>query len=167
VRGSYTVQLTSGDATAGTGLAEVYDGTAAFAAGTPRLVNLSARTNVAEGSGGVLIAGFVVAGPSAKTVLVRGIGPALQIFGVTNALADTQLSLFRESALLAANDNWYEAPNALSIGTVATQVGAFGLAPGARDAALLLSLPPGSYTAQVRSVTGAPGNALIEVYEVP
>ena len=43
----------------------------------------------------------------------------------------------------------------------------FGQAYEPVDAALLLSLPPGNYTAQVSASAGATGNALVEIYEVP
>lgn len=168
VGGSYTAQLASADATTGTALAEIYDGSSGFTVSTPRLVNVSARTDVG-GAAGVLIAGFVIAGPTAKTVLIRGIGPSLASFGIRNGLADPQLTLFRDGALVAANDNWYDAPNAVAMAATAVQVGAFSLPPSSRDAALLLSLPAGNYTAQVSEAGGTNngGNALVEVYEVP
>ena len=47
-------------------------------------------------------------------------------------------------------------------------MGAFALAsPASRDAALLVTLQPGSYTAQLSGVGGTTGVALIEIYEVP
>ncbi|MBI4622198.1 MAG: immunoglobulin domain-containing protein [Verrucomicrobia bacterium] len=46
-------------------------------------------------------------------------------------------------------------------------VGAFGLTANSRDAALLMTLPPGSYTAQESGVGGTVGVAFVEVYEVP
>jgi hypothetical protein len=45
--------------------------------------------------------------------------------------------------------------------------GAFVLPPASRDAALVITLPPGNYTAQVTVATGETGLALVEVYEVP
>jgi len=39
--------------------------------------------------------------------------------------------------------------------------------PSSADSALLVTLPPGSYTAQASSVTGTAGITLVEVYEVP
>jgi len=166
VGGSYTAQLATANATSGTALAEIYDGSQNFTAATPRLVNVSARTDVGTGAN-VLIAGFVIAGPAAKTVLVRGIGPALAGFAVNNALGDPQLALFRDGVLVATNDNWYDAVNAVAIVTAAGQVGAFSLPPGSRDSALLLSLPPGNYTAQVSGNATTAGSALVEVYDVP
>jgi hypothetical protein len=44
-------------------------------------------------------------------------------------------------------------------------VGAFGLA--ANDSAVILTLAPGNYTAQVTGPGAATGIALIEVYELP
>jgi hypothetical protein len=168
VNGSYTAQLASADASTGTALAEIYDGSATFGATTPRLINVSARSEVGTG-GNILIAGFVIAGPAARMVLIRGIGPGLAAFGVPNTLADPQLALFRDGVPVASNDNWYEAPNAVAIATAGSQVGAFALTTHSRDAALLLSLPPGSYTAQISgaAANNAVGSALVEVYEVP
>ena len=84
-------------------------------------------------------------------------------------LADPQLSLYRQgsASAMAQNDNWLTATNAPQVGLVAGQVGAFALAPNSRDAALLVTLEPGAYTAQLTGPGGASGNALIEVYEVP
>jgi hypothetical protein len=45
------------------------------------------------------------------------------------------------------------------------QVGAFGLA--ANDSALIATLAPGNYTANVVGAGNATGVALIEVYELP
>jgi len=48
------------------------------------------------------------------------------------------------------------------------RAGAFRIADeDSRDAALVVSLPPGAYTVQVRSGNGAAGAALLEVYELP
>ena len=165
VGGSYTAQIASADATSGTALAEIYDASGTFGVTTPRLVNVSARTEISATN--LLIAGFVIAGPAAHAVLIRGIGPTLAQFGIRTALADTQLALFRDGVLIASNDNWYDAPNAVAVATTATHVGAFSLVPTSHDAALLLSLPPGNYTAQVRGANGAvDGTGLVEVYEV-
>jgi hypothetical protein len=41
------------------------------------------------------------------------------------------------------------------------------LPAGSKDAAMLVSLPPGVYTAQLSGVGGTSGDGVIEVYEVP
>ena len=125
------------------------------------LKNLSTRGQVGTGSN-ILIAGFVVAGDSPKQVLIRAIGPSLTAFGVTGALADTQLQLFNGSALVATNDNW---GGTAEISTAANLVGAFPLTPSSLDSVIYTKLPPGSYTAQVSGVGGATGIALVELYD--
>jgi hypothetical protein len=90
--------------------------------------------------------------------------------GVTGTLADPQLLLYRSnsdgsSTLLYANSGW--AGNA-QIALSAASVGAFpwGSLP-TKDSAILVTLPPGGYTAQVSGASGDTGVALVEVYEVP
>ena len=65
------------------------------------------------------------------------------------------------------NASWLTAPNAAQIGLTAAQVGAFALPATAKDSAILMTLDPGSYTAQVSGVGGTTGVALVEIYEVP
>ena len=129
---------------------------------SPRLVNLSARHWVGTGAD-VLIAGFVVAGSGTKQVLIRAVGPTLTNFGVAGALADPQLEVLDGSGrTLGSNDNWSP-----SLSATFSQVGAFPLATGGRDAATLITLPAGAgYTVKVSGVNNTTGEALIEVYEV-
>jgi hypothetical protein len=47
------------------------------------------------------------------------------------------------------------------------ETGAFAFAPHSADSALLLSLSPGRYTAEVSSPDNTTGPALIEIYELP
>lgn len=163
--GAYTAQISTATETSGVALVEVYD-TATPAAGAPKLVNLSTRGEVGR-DGDILIVGVVVTGTAPKRLLIRGIGPALADFGVTGALADPKLQLYQGSVLVRENDNWSDASDATATSTVAGAVGAFALPPGSKDAALLLYLAPGSYTAQVSGVNGTTGVALVEAYEVP
>ncbi|MBS0631129.1 MAG: putative Ig domain-containing protein [Verrucomicrobia bacterium] len=171
--GAYSMHVfTTG--TAGVALAEIFD-----ADNTPayqRLLNISTRGPVSSGEG-VLIAGFVVTGNSPKRVLIRGAGPGLAQQGVSGVLADPVVRLYDHTGtVIARNDNW-ETPVTVGSGqTAATaaditaanaQIGAFAFATGSKDAALIVVLAPGVYSAQVGSATAASGNALVEVYELP
>ncbi|MFY9925477.1 MAG: hypothetical protein WAK51_13435 [Opitutaceae bacterium] len=164
--GSYTAQISGESNDTGVALVEVYDATPA---GThtptdPRLVNISARVQVGTG-GNILIAGFVIGGSTARTVLVRASGPALVPFGVAGTLPDPELQLFSGSTLLASNNGW---GGTAEVSSTASSVGAFGWSsPTSNDSALLLTLPPGAYTAQVSGASGDTGVALVEIYEVP
>jgi hypothetical protein len=158
--GNYTAQVTSASGS-GIALAEIYDTAPSSGA---RLVNVSARAQVGIGNG-ILIAGFNVSGNVPRQVLIRGVGPALSAFGVPRVLANPRLDLYRGTTLLQGNDDW---GGTTAFTAAFAQVGAFALSGGSsRDAALLVTLSPGSYTAQVSGVGNTTGVALIEVYELP
>ncbi|MEY2879647.1 MAG: hypothetical protein RLZZ15_2027, partial [Verrucomicrobiota bacterium] len=164
--GAYTAILTGQDGATGVCLVEAYDATTAPVAAGPRLINLASRAAVGTGES-TLIGGFVVTGTVPKRVLLRGIGPALAQFGLTGTLARPQLLLLKGSQTLQQNTGWSTSPDAAAIAATAVQVGAFTLAPGSADSALLIYLDPGAYTAQVVGAANATGLALVEIYEVP
>lgn len=161
--GGYTVQVTGKGDAQGMVLAEIYDAAATRRTGTtPRLSNLSVLKQLDAGE--AMTAGFVIQGESARTVLVRAVGPGLEPFGVGDRMADPKLSLFRGQVRMAENDNW---SGDLDLRNVAVSVGAFPVENAvSRDAMLMLSLPPGDYSAQVTDAGGGGGNVIIEVYEV-
>ncbi len=161
--GAYTTPVGAGNGS-GVVLLEVYDGQPSDP--TASLVNASARAHVGTGES-VLIPGFVIAGEGTTRVLVRAVGPTLRDFGVEGALADPELTLFSGTRVIATNDNWGSAANAVDIAVAARRAGAFALSGDSRDAALLETLPAGAYTARVSGVGGATGVALVEVYLVP
>ena len=162
--GAYTAQISSVTAgQTGIALAEIFDATAA-GANARQLVNVSARTQVAGGDN-TLIAGFVIGGATARTVLIRAAGPVLSGFGVTGVLADPKLALYRDATVLAESDNWQ---TSAAVVNAFTMTGAFDFNARSRDAVLLVTLPPGAYTAQVSgAAANASGVALVEIYTLP
>jgi hypothetical protein len=168
--GPYTANVTGASGDTGVSLVEVYDGTPAgtFTSATPHLINVSARAQVGSGEN-QLVAGFVIGGSTSKTVLIRASGPALEQFGVTGVVSDPEVQLYGlgtgSSVLLASNDDWGGDP---LISAAAAAVGAFAWTdPASSDCALLVTLAPGAYTANVTGANGASGVALIEIYEDP
>jgi Ig-like domain-containing protein len=166
--GTDSVVVTGGtQASTGSVIAELYDATPSsqFTATTPRLTNVSLIKNV----GNLITVGFVVGGSSNLKVIVRAVGPGLAAapFNVPGTIADPKLTLFSSGVVVASNDDWSTGTANLAKASDFTGVGAFALAPGSKDAAILVSLPPGTYQAQVTPSTGATGTALVEVYEVP
>jgi hypothetical protein len=139
-------------------------------AGAGALVNVATRALVGAGDQ-VLIAGFVVNGTQSKSLLIRAAGPALAAFGVGDALTDPVLTVFSGSAVAAQNDNWSSpsdptrAAAAGEIAAAASAVRAFPFAAGSLDAAVLVTLPPGAYSAVVEGARGATGSGMIEAYE--
>jgi peroxiredoxin len=170
--GSYTVQVAgvgTGAAVTGVALVEVYE----IDAGPTTLVNLSCRARVGTGAD-ILTAGFVVRGNAPRRLLIRGVGPTLGGFGVTGTLADPKLEIIAQgsSTPIATNDNWSTpvAPataTATELGNAFNSVGAFGLTANSKDAALIVTLPPGAYTAQVSGIANTTGIAIVEVYDLP
>lgn len=147
-----------GGASGGIQLVELYD---AGENNGVRLANVSARNRCGTGND-ILIAGFVISGSGKKSVLVRGIGPGLAYqFDLTGVLADPQLTVYDVNGdPVASNDDW----SGDLAGTFAT-LGAFDLESGSKDAALLVELDPGVYTAQVRGAGNGTGDALVEIYD--
>ncbi len=134
------------------------------AAAVPSSTSRPARWLAPGGS--ILIDGITVEGSQSQRFLVRAIGPSLTQFGVSGALSDPFITVFNGSgAAVASNDNW--SSDAQNVAAAASQSGAFALADGSRDAALVLTLPPGGYTIQVSGVNGTTGVALAEVYALP
>jgi hypothetical protein len=165
--GTYSAMVAGNNGGTGVALAEVYDltGSGSYNAATPRLTALSTRVRVGTGDN-ILIVGFVIGGSSAKTVLIRASGPALDQFGVPGTLPDPMLTLYgSDSTAMATNNSWAGDPQ---IATTAASVQAFTWTSAAsNDSALLVTLPPGLYSAGVAGASGDTGVALVEVYEVP
>jgi len=152
-------------------LVEVYDATPAgtFTLSSPRLTNLSARVQVGTGANGVF-AGFVIGGTGNETVLIRASGPALALspFKLTGTLPDPQLTLTNvgvsPNVVITTNAGW---GGSASIVNAASAVGAFPWSStSSKDSAILVTLPPGNYTAGVAGASGDSGIALVEIYEV-
>ena len=163
--GAYTAVISTANNTPGVALAEVYD-LSAPAVGQ-KLFNISTRANTGSGDS-TLIAGIVVSGTVPKRVLIRGVGPTLTALGVQGALAQAQLTLInKDGVTVATNSSWSTSPDAAAIAAVSAQVGAFALGAASADAAMILSLAPGSYSAQVVGANGTSGIAIIEIYELP
>lgn len=141
-------------------LVEVYD--ADLDSSSTRLTNVSARNQVGTGDY-VLISGFVIRGSVAKTVMIRGVGPALKdVFGVSGNLTDPKLELYSGSTKIAENDNWDS-----SLTRFFAPLGAYAFQNGSRDSVIMITLPPGEYTAQVSGVDNAIGDGVVEVFVVP
>ncbi len=167
----YTVAVSGVGGATGTVIAEIYDATppSAFSpTTTPRLINVSVLKQV--NGGGSITLGFTIGGSTAKTVLIRAIGPGLTQLGVPGVMGDPKISLFNSSSVvIAKNDDWGGDP-ALSL--IMAHVNAFAITSnGSKDAMLLVTLPPGSYTAQATPSAGAGaaggGLVIVEAYEVP
>ena len=156
---AYTTILTGKGNTTGVGLVEVYD---INQGADSQLANISTRGFVQAGNN-VMIGGFILGGGSTSSqIAVRGIGPSLSQFGLTNLLADPTLELHDSNgATLVANDNWFDDP------VSAAQLVANGLGlQNSKESGIFTTLPAGQFTAILAGKDGGMGIGLVEIYNL-
>ena len=156
---AYTAILTGKNGTTGVGLVEVYDNNAAA---DSELANISTRGFVQLGPN-VMIGGFILGNNTDPThIAIRGIGPSLSQFGLTNLLADPTLTLHDENGtILISNDDWTDDP------VTATELTTRGLAPQhPKESGIFTLLPPGPFTAILGGKNGGIGIGLVEIYNL-
>ena len=129
-------------------------------------VNLSTRAVAYDGADAI-IAGFVIQGESSIRTLIRAAGPTLATMGVPGTLEEVRLELWQDGLAIASNTGWDEEENAAEVAEAARLVGAFDFVPGSKDAALIVTLTQGAYTAHVTPAHSGTtsGIALVEVYD--
>jgi hypothetical protein len=148
------------------------------------VTNISTRGSVLTGDN-VMIGGFIIEGANPKTVLVRARGPSLggAPFSIPGTLGNPFLRIFSGSTNIAQNDDWQTTdPLCASMGLVCggpAEISATGLDPCdpnptqstsppgcSQEAAILITLAPGAYTAIQSGVGGGTGIGLIEVFDM-
>jgi hypothetical protein len=160
--GSYTAVVRGVGNSVGTGVVDAYDLSTTSSA---KLVNVATR-GLIQPDDKLMIAGFITQNGSARAV-VRAIGPSLAAFGITNALADTTLQLRDANGVIVIeNDDWKIRSS--DGGSQQAEIEATGLQPtDDREAAVVTTLPPGQYTAQVRGKPETTGTGVVQVYFLP
>ncbi|MGI8956193.1 MAG: hypothetical protein ACR2II_04670 [Chthoniobacterales bacterium] len=129
-------------------------------AGTPasQLLNISTRLGVGTGEN-VLIGGFIINGTQPKKVILRGIGPSLESFGIPNFLADPVLELHKPDGSVVTDDNWKDTQQA--------EIQSTGIAPSNdNESAIVATLDPGAYTVVLQGKNQTTGVALVEAYDL-
>lgn len=151
--GLYTAIVSGVGSTTGVALVEVYDLSQSVES---KLVNISTRGSVGTADD-VMIGGVIVTGDASRHVLLRAIGPSLPLPG---ALANPMLELHDgDGNLIDSNDDWRS--------TQETEIIATGIPPtNDLEAAIVITLEPGNYTAIVRGVNNTSGIALVEAYAI-
>ncbi len=172
--GAYLTRVSDTTQQGGTVLIEIFEGDSSS---PPRLSAFSARGSSAQGTG-TFATDFTITGTANQQVLIRAIGPGLTTQGLANGLADPALIVQNATtnAVIAQNDNWETAFTVTSgttpatstqLASAASTVGATALNSGSRDAAVLLTLSPGSYVASVTDPDGSVGVSKLEIFEIP
>jgi hypothetical protein len=151
--GSYTAVVRGVGNTVGTGVVDAFD----LAPGSSARVGNIATRGLVQPGDGLMIAGFIVQNGPVK-VVASAIGPSLAQFGIANALPDTTLQLRdQQGAIVLENDDWRTSQQ--------QELENLGLQPSNDlEAALVATVPPGQYTAQVRGKDGAAGIGVVQVF---
>jgi hypothetical protein len=120
-----------------------------------QLLNLSTRLQVQPGDK-TLIGGFIIRGSEQKKVILRGIGPSLNVPG---KLDDPTIQVFNDAGVsIGSNDDWK---------TDQQNVESTGLAPSDnRESALVMTLDPGLYTVVMRGKNNSSGIGVVEIYDI-
>jgi hypothetical protein len=132
--------------------------------------SLSSRAFVGTGDD-ILIGGFYITGSTSATVLVQAIGPALAAspYSVSGTLQHPALSIHQtqngNDVVLYSNTGW--GSSSVLLAAAAEVYAQPVLQPGSPDSELLVTLPPGGYTAEVTGADGGTGVALCAIYQLP
>ncbi|MEY2579313.1 MAG: hypothetical protein QOI49_2137 [Verrucomicrobiota bacterium] len=120
-----------------------------------QLLNLSTRLQVQPGDN-ALIGGFIIRGSEPKKVILRGVGPSLNVPG---KLDDPVIQLFNSANVnIAGNDDWK---------TDQQNVESTGLAPSNdRESAIVITLDPGSYTVVMRGKNNSSGIGVVDMFDI-
>ena len=127
------------------------------------LLNLSTRARVGPGAD-ALIGGFIVRGDVPKKVIIRAIAPSLgggNGLPIQGILADPMLDVHNGAGdIIFSNDDWVSSPQKQAI--IDSTI------PPAheKEAAIVMTLPPGNYTAVVTGKSAAAGIAVVELYDL-
>jgi hypothetical protein len=126
------------------------------AASPAKLANIATRGLIQPGDK-LMIAGFIIQNGPVRAV-VRAIGPSLSAFGINNALQDTTLQLKNQNGtIVMENDDWQT--------TQKQELENTGLQPShPLEAAVVVTLQPGQYSAQVRGKPETTGIGVVQVY---
>ena len=153
--GIYTIVEQGKNQSEGDALTEIYD----LFAGGLKISAAGTRAFISTGEN-IMISGIIITGTDPLPLLIRALGPSLSNAGLANPLQDPILELHDgNGSLIASNDNWKD--------TQQTEIGATGLAPiDDREAAMVITVFPGFYTAVVAGAGGTTGLGFVQFYSL-
>jgi uncharacterized delta-60 repeat protein len=121
-------------------------------------LNIATRLRVDTGEN-AMIAGFIITGNADKAIVLRGRGPSLAAFGITDPLLDPVLELHGPTgSLITRNDNWKDDQRSQIEGTIFQP-------SDDRESVILASLSPTLYTAILTGKDNTAGVGIVEVFD--
>ena len=108
-----------------------------------------------------LITGLIITGGTPRNVVIRALGPSLTAAGVRQAVGNPKIEVYQGSAKIATNADWKTDPRAAAFAQNFPSL----VPSNEKEAALWLTLLPGSYTIQATNEEGTEGIVLVEAYD--
>jgi hypothetical protein len=106
-----------------------------------------------------MIGGLIVTGNAPKAVVLRGLGPSLTSFGLSDLLFNPVLELrAANGSLLFRNDDWKDDQQSQIEGTIFQP-------SDDRESVIMITLQPAAYTAVLSGRDQTTGIGLIEIYD--
>ena len=133
----------------------------------PKRVSFFSTTAfVGEGDRRVAVA-FTVEGVEPRVVLIRAIGPGLKSPAMKRGfLKEPLIKLIDGSAkVLASNSDWKGSVDAAFMGALVASGGGRAFNSTDKDAAIVTTLPPGSYSVVFEGLRGGTGIGALEIYQ--
>jgi hypothetical protein len=150
-------------------LAVDFNGSSSSATSTASYNLLGISTRGLVSSTKSMYGSIAITGTGNKTVAFMGKGQTMLAQGVTDYVADPKIEIWRQVSgqweLYKSNDNWASASATEIITTVTGKTG-ITLPVGANEAAIVLSLAPGNYSAILKSDNSTAQEGLVEAYEI-
>jgi hypothetical protein len=109
-----------------------------------------------------LITGLIVAGGTPRNIVIRALGPSLAAAGIREVAANPKLEVYHDTTRIAVNADWQDDPRAHSLASSLPSL----VPSNDKEAALWLTLLPGTYTIQATNEAGTEGIILVEAYDV-
>jgi hypothetical protein len=109
-----------------------------------------------------LISGFIVTGGEPRNVVVRALGPSLSSSGIQQFVTNPRLDVYQGSNVIGGNKDWKKDLRADELAQKYPSL----VPSNDNEAAMLLTLLPGTYTLQGLSEDGTEGVMILEAYDV-
>jgi uncharacterized repeat protein (TIGR01451 family) len=121
-------------------------------------LNLATRLKTETGDN-VMIGGFIITGQASKSVVLRGLGPSLVKFGLTDLLLDPVLELRGPNGFSFVNDDWKQSPQRAQF------EGTLYQPSDDRESVIMATLAPAIYTAILTGKGQTTGIGTLEIYD--
>ena len=125
------------------------------------MANVSNRGVTGQGER-KLITGFIITGGTPRNIVIRALGPSLGAAGIKEPAGNPKIEVYQGATRVAVNADWKDDRRAILLPENFPSL----VPANDKEAALWLTLSPGTYTIQATNEEGTEGIVLVEAYDV-